>query len=238
MKKRIYYFLFLLISVLYTVQSCNYIGSTQSSEEQIPNQVSYNFDIRPILSDKCFTCHGPDANKREAGLRLDNEESAFKALNENPTAHAIIAGKPELSEVFLRISTKDTNLLMPPPNSNLKLNPREIKLIEKWIKQGAKYESHWSFTKPKKAKLPKISDTKWPKNEIDYFILNKMELKGLEPNQIAEKEHLLKRLSLDLTGLPPSIDMMNKFLADNSPKAYEKVIDQLLKSPAYGEKMA
>jgi len=238
MKKRIYYFLFLLVSVLYTVQSCNYIDDTQSSEEQIPDQVSYNFDIRPILSDKCFACHGPDANKREADLRLDNEESAFKALKENPTAHAIIAGKPELSEVFMRISSKDTSILMPPPSSNLKLNSREIDLIEKWIKQGAKYETHWSFTLPKKAPLPKLKDIKWAKNEIDHFILNKIEQKNLAPNQEAEKEYLLKRLSLDLTGLPPGIEMMNQFMADNSQGAYEKAVDQLLKSPAYGEKMA
>jgi hypothetical protein len=238
MKKRIYYFLFLLISVLYTVQSCNYIGDSQSSEEQIPDQVSYNFDIRPIFSDKCFACHGPDANKREAGLRLDNEESAFKALKENPSAHALVAGKPELSEVFMRISSKDTSILMPPPSSNLKLNSREVDLIEKWISQGAKYETHWSFIRPKKSVLPKVKDTKWAKNEIDHFILNKMEQKSLEPNQEADKEYLLKRLSLDLTGLPPGIAMMNQFMADNSPGAYEKAVDQLLKSPAYGEKMA
>lgn len=238
MKKRIVFYLLFVVAILYSVQSCNSIGVNLSDEEPIPDQISYNFDIRPILSDKCFACHGPDPNKREAGLRLDMEEEAFRALKENPGTHALVSGKPDLSEVFLRISSKDTTLLMPPPNSNLKLNSREIKLIEEWIKQGAKYESHWSFTNPKKAKLPKVSDTQWPKNEIDFFVLNKMEQKGLEPNQIAEKEHLLKRLSLDLTGLPPSIDMMNKFLADNSPKAYEKVIDQLLNSPAYGEKMA
>jgi hypothetical protein len=238
MKKRVILYLLFVITILYGVQSCNYIHENFTDEEPIPDQISYNFDIRPILSDKCFACHGPDPNKREAGLRLDIEEDAFKALKESPGSHALVAGKPDLSEAFLRITTKDTALVMPPLNSNLKLNSHEIKLIEKWIKQGAKYETHWSFVKPKKAKLPKVSDSQWTKNEIDYFVLNKMEQKGLEPNQIAGKEHLLKRLSLDLTGLPPSIDMMNKFLADNSPKAYEKVIDQLLKSPAYGEKMA
>ena len=238
MKKRIYYFLFLLISILYTVQSCNYIGDTQSSEEKIPDQVSYNFDIRPIFSDKCFACHGPDANKRQAGLRLDNEESAFKALKENPSGHALVSGKPQLSEVFMRISSKDTSILMPPPSSNLKLNSREIDLIEKWISQGAKYETHWSFTRPKKSPLPKVKDTKWAKNEIDHFILSKMAQKNLEPNKEADKEYLLKRLSLDLTGLPPSIAMMNQFMADKTPGAYEKAVDQLLKSPAYGEKMA
>ena len=138
----------------------------------------------------------------------------------------------------MRISSKDTSILMPPPSSNLKLNSREIDLIEKWISQGAKYETHWSFTRPKKSPLPKVKDAKWAKNEIDHFVLSKMEQKNLEPNQEADKEYLLKRLSLDLTGLPPSIAMMNQFMADKTPGAYEKAVDQLLKSPAYGEKMA
>ncbi|MEO6497479.1 MAG: PSD1 and planctomycete cytochrome C domain-containing protein [Mucilaginibacter sp.] len=204
----------------------------------MPDSVSYNFDIRPILSDKCYACHGPDANKREAGLRLDKADEAYKALKENPGAHALVAGKPELSEVFLRISTKDSSQMMPPPNSNLKLLPHEIDLIEKWIKQGAKYEKHWSFVAPKTPAIPVVENKEWPKNEIDYFILQKQEQKGLEPNPEADKERLLKRVSLDLTGLPPTLNMMNGFMADNSPKAYEKVVDQLLKSPAYGEKMA
>lgn len=200
--------------------------------------VSYNFDIRPILSDKCLACHGPDANKREAGLRLDMAESAYKALQEHPSAHALVPGKPELSEVFLRISSPDTSVMMPPPSSNLKLSAREIKLIEKWIKQGAAYEKHWAFVAPKKSPLPDVKQKDWPKNEIDYFILQKQEQTGLEPNAEADKERLLKRLSLDLTGLPPSLQLMDIFLADKSANAYEKAVDQLLKNPAYGEKMA
>jgi len=204
----------------------------------VPDEISYNFDIRPILSDKCLACHGPDANKREAGLRLDLAENAFQALKENPKAHALVAGKPELSAAYLRITSKDTALLMPPPSSNLKLSQHEINLIEKWIKQGAKYEKHWAFVAPKKPAVPKVELTDWPKNEIDYFILQKQEQKGLKPNEEADKERLLKRLSLDLNGLPPSLQMMDEFLTDNSPKAYEKMVDKLLKSPAYGEKMA
>ena len=204
----------------------------------MPDEISYNFDIRPILSDKCLACHGPDANKREAGLRLDLAENAFQALKENPKAHALVAGKPELSAAYLRITSKDTALLMPPPSSNLKLSQHEINLIEKWIKQGAKYEKHWAFVAPKKPAVPKVELTDWPKNEIDYFILQKQEQKGLKPNEEADKERLLKRLSLDLNGLPPSLQMMDEFLTDNSPKAYEKMVDKLLKSPAYGEKMA
>jgi hypothetical protein len=238
MNKRFVISIVVLATVLYGLQACNFNSETAVTSEHIPDKISYNFDIRPILSDKCFSCHGPDGNKREAGLRLDIEKNAFEALKENPGAHALVAGKPNLSEAFLRISTKDTVLMMPPPSSNLKLSSHEIKLIEKWIEQGAKYETHWSFIQPKKAKLPKPEDQDWVKNEIDYFILSKMDVKGLSPNPEASKEYLLKRLSFDLTGLPPSIELMDAFLADNSSTAYEKVVDKLLKSPAYGEKMA
>ncbi len=218
-------------------QSCdNQSGGTVG--EKLPEQVSYNFDIRPILSDKCLACHGPDANKREAGLRLDDPASAFAALKDNPKGHALVAGKPDQSAVYLRITTEDTTLRMPPPASNLKLSQREIDLIDKWIRQGAKYEKHWAFVAPKKPKLPEVDHKDWVKNEIDYFILEKQEQKGLEPNAEADKERLLKRLSLDLNGLPPSLQLMDEFLADNSPDAYENVVDKLLANPTYGEKMA
>ncbi len=218
-------------------QSCN-TSPGSPAEEKLPEQVSYNFDIRPILSDKCLACHGPDANKREAGLRLDDPQSAFKALQENPKAHALVAGKPQLSEAYLRITTEDTSLRMPPPSSNLKLTQREVDLIGKWIKQGAKYEKHWAFVAPKKPAIPKVDHEDWPRNEIDYFVLEKQEQKGLEPGIEADKERLLKRLSLDLNGLPPTLQMMDEFLADQSPEAYEKMVDKLLANPAYGEKMA
>ncbi|GAB2800929.1 hypothetical protein GCM10027275_53700 [Rhabdobacter roseus] len=218
--------------------SCYTTTTGRAAEEKLPDEVSYNFDIRPILSDKCFACHGPDENKREAGLRLDVAEEAFKALQENPMAHALVAGKPQLSEVFRRISTPDTALRMPPVASNLKLTSHEIDLIEKWIKQGAKYEKHWAFEVPKKSALPKVEKADWPKNEIDYFVLHKQEQKGFEPSPEADKERLLKRVALDLTGLPPSLELMEQFRSDPSPQAYEKVVDQLLKNPAYGEKMA
>lgn len=221
-----------------SIQSCDSTPGNQPAEEKLPKQVSYNFDIRPILSDKCLACHGPDANKREAGLRLDDPQSAFKALQENPGAHAIVAGKPELSQAYLRITTEDTSLRMPPPASNLKLTQREIDLIGKWIEQGAKYEKHWAFVAPKKPAVPEVEQEDWPINEIDHFILEKQEQKGLEPNDEADKERLLKRLSLDLNGLPPTLQMMDEFMADQSPKAYEKMVDKLLANPAYGEKMA
>lgn len=169
---------------------------------------------------------------------MDMEESAFQALKENPTAHALVAGKPEFSQAYLRITSKDTALLMPPPSSNLKLSNHEISLIEKWIKEGAKYEKHWAFVAPVKPALPTVALKEWPRNEIDYFVLQKQEQKGFAPNPEADKERLLKRLSLDITGLPPTLQMMDSFLADNSAGAYNKVVDQLMKNPAYGEKMA
>ena len=219
-------------------QACSQKGRDAIAANPLPDSVSYNFDIRPILSDKCLACHGPDANKRKAGLRLDLAESAYAALKENPTAHAIVAGRPELSMAYLRISSTDTSQLMPPPASNLKLNQREIELIRKWIQQGARYEKHWAFTPPEKSALPSISDKKWPRNEIDYFILAKQEQKGFHPNAEADRERLLKRVCLDLTGLPPTLKMMDAFLADTRPDAYERIVDELMKSPAYGEKMA
>lgn len=228
-----------LLSVLLSItllQACQ--GSAGQTTAALTDSVTYNFDVRPILSDKCFSCHGPDANKREAGLRLDLADSAFKALEDNPAAHAWVPGNPEGSEAFLRISTQDTSILMPPPYSNLSLTTQEIAIIKKWIQQGARYEKHWAFVPPRKQALPAIKKTGWPKNEIDYFTLARMEAKGLEPNEEADKERLLKRICLDLTGLPPSLKMMDDFLADTRPDAYERLVDSLMALPAYGEKMA
>ena len=211
----------------------------RASKDALPETISYNFHIRPILSDKCFKCHGPDANKRQAGLRLDIADSAFKPLRETKGAFALVPGKPDESELYKRISSTDTSYMMPEPESHLgALSEYEVKLFRKWIEQGAKYESHWAFTAPKKAPLPEVSDKDWAKNEIDYFTLHKMDEFGLKHNDEADKERLLKRICLDITGLPPTIEMMDRFLADTSPNAYEKMIDVLLQTPQYGERMA
>lgn len=222
-----------LISTRWNKNASGYLASNA-----LPDSVSYNFDIRPILSDKCFTCHGPDANKRKADLRMDDPVSAYAALKEHPNAHALVAGKPELSEAYLRITSTDTAKVMPPYSSPLKLTPLEIKLIERWIEQGARYEKHWAFVPPRKSPMPTVKQSDWPRNEIDHFILAQQEQKGLSPNDPADKERLLRRVCLDLTGLPPTVEMMDRFLSDNGPTAYEKVVDQLLQQPAYGEKMA
>ena len=214
-------------------------GQPESSHQVSPrDQISYNFHVRPILSDNCFACHGPDANKREAGLRLDEPEAAYAALKDYPDLHAIVPGEPGKSEALHRILSDNPEEKMPPPSSNLSLTEEEIDIIKTWISQGAKYEPHWAFVPPVKRSLPAIKDKAWPTNEIDYFIWDKMRENGLRPNPVASKVHLLKRLSLDLTGLPPDPRMMEKFVADESPDAYERMVDQLLADPAYGEKLA
>jgi hypothetical protein len=240
MHRKTYFVLVIFMAcILYTVYSCNRFSSNQNTAEEMPDTISYNFNIRPILSDKCFKCHGPDASKREANLRLDIPESAYNALKDNPTAHALVPGSLKLSELYKRVSTDDSTTLMPPLGSNLKrLTPFEVDMIAKWIKQGAKYEKHWAFVAPKSSPVPEVEDKTWPKNPIDNFILHTQEKKGVKPSPEADKERLLKRICFDLNGLPPDLAMMDKFLADNSPNAYEKVVDELMAKPAYGEKMA
>ncbi|MFN8289387.1 MAG: PSD1 and planctomycete cytochrome C domain-containing protein [Chitinophagaceae bacterium] len=202
-------------------------------------KISYNFQIRPILSDKCFKCHGPDINKREAHLRLDIADSAYAPLTETKGAFALVPGKPEESELYRRISSTDSSYQMPVPESHLGLlTPDEIELVKEWIQQGARYEPHWAFVTPEKSPLPAISNQQWVKNEIDYFVLSKLDERGLKPNGEAAKENLLKRICFDLTGLPPGIEMMDRFINDKSPEAYERMVDELISSPQYGEKMA
>jgi hypothetical protein len=232
--------LFLVLSIgafaLLVVSCFHKNGTLQKKSGSGP--VSYNFDIRPILSDKCFACHGPDAKKREAGLRLDVAESAYAKLKDGK-GFAIFPGKPEQSEVYKRITSVDPSYQMPTPESHLGLlNESEIGLVREWIKQGAKYEKHWAFAAPVLPAVPEVSDNAWPKNEIDHFVLQKMEGAGLAPNEEAGKSHLLKRAALDLTGLPPTLDMQQKFAADKSDKAYEKIVDELLAQKTFGEKMA
>lgn len=225
MTSRLLLFISCIIICTLVIDACQ----NSHSNDTLPETVSYNFDIRPILSDKCFTCHGPDGNKRKAGLRLDIADSAFRPLKETKGAFAFVPGKPEQSEVYKRISSTDPTYQMPIPESHLGLlSEHQIALVKKWIEQGAKYERHWAFTPPVKKPLPKIDDKEWVKNQIDYFTLSKMKEKGLTPNEEADKERLLKRVTEDLTGLPPSIQAMDDFLNDKSDNAYEKAIDRLL----------
>lgn len=226
-----------IVSIITIVFGACYEKSTTKTSSS-RGEVSYNFDVRPILSDKCFACHGPDANKREAGLRLDVAESAYSKLKDGKGV-AIFPGKPDQSEVYRRIISIDPEYQMPTPESHLGLlGEVEVGVLKKWIEQGAKYEKHWAFSAPKLPAKPNVTKTDWPKNDIDYFVLEKMEGAGLEPNEEADKSHLLKRVALDLTGLPPTLEQQNKFEADQSANAYEKFVDELLRQKTYGEKMA
>ncbi len=208
------------------------------SEQEVPDVISFNFHVKPILSDKCFLCHGPDSGTREAGLRFDTKEGAFAALGEFKDHYAIVPGKPAESKLVYRVTNEDPEIRMPPFDSNLHLSEYEKKVLVKWIEQDAKWESHWSFIPPVLPDVPSIINVEWTKNEIDNFIARKFEAKGLIPSEKATKEKLIRRLYFDLTGLPPKIAAIDEFLIDNSENAYEKVVDRLLGSQAYGERMS
>ncbi|MBY0523954.1 MAG: DUF1553 domain-containing protein [Gemmataceae bacterium] len=200
-----------------------------------PRKIDFNRDIRPLLSDACFHCHGPDKAKRKANLRLDTEEGAFADLGDG---RAIVAGDPGKSEVFRRIvATKDKER-MPPVNSGRHLTAEQVALIRQWIEQGAKWQKHWSFIAPQRPELPKVKETRWPRNPIDAFILERLERERLAPSPEADRTALVRRLTLDLTGLPATPAEVDAALNDPSEQWYEKVVDRLLASPRYGERMA
>jgi hypothetical protein len=215
-----------------------YFLSNQKKNSQ-NTEISYNRDIRPILSDKCFLCHGPDANTREAGLRLDLQTGAFAELQVNKGHFAIVPGSPEESELIRRIESTDPAVLMPLPESNLpQLTPEEIAVFKKWIKEGAKYEKHWSFIPPVQTDLPDVKKESWVKNEIDNFILQKIEKIRLKPNDEASREILIKRAFADITGLAPTSKEIYYWAGNSEKNWYSQLIDTLLQKPAYGEKMA
>jgi len=202
----------------------------------LPEKVDYNFHIKPILADRCYACHGPDVNSRKGNLRLDIEEEAFTKLASGNVA--FVKGKPGKSEVFHRIISNDPEYVMPPPDSKLTLTAIEIALITKWIEQGSEWKPHWSFIKVEKPEVPEIKNDWASNNPIDRFIQAELVARGLTPNPAADKERLLRRVTLDLTGLPPTIDEIDNFLSDQSPNAYEKVVDRLLKTEAHAERLA
>jgi hypothetical protein len=231
---------YIIIGILLVVAGLLYgVIDLANTKKQKENLISYNRDIRPVLSDKCFSCHGPDVSKVKAGLRLDLPASAFAELEKNKGHFAIVPGNPERSELIKRVSSNDPAIMMPVPESHLaRLTTDEIKLFSKWIEQGAKYEKHWAFVAPVKEALPEIDNTNWVKNEIDPFILEKMEAKGFDPNETASREALIKRAYADITGLAPSYEELNAWRNNTSDNWYAQLLDKLLKKPAYGEKMA
>ncbi|MDX2034233.1 MAG: DUF1549 domain-containing protein [Blastocatellia bacterium] len=199
-------------------------------------RIEFNREVRPILADKCWVCHGPDATAKKIRLRLDSEAAATAELGAG--RRAIVPGDPARSEMVRRITAEDEAMRMPPSSSSHKLAPQEIETLIEWVKQGAKWQSHWAFLAPVRPALPAVRDRAWPKNEIDRFVLARLEREGLAPSPEADRATLLRRVSLDLTGLPPTAAEVDAFLADKSPNAYEKVVDRLLASPRYGERMA
>ena len=196
--------------------------------------ISYNRDIRPILSDNCFACHGFDLKKRKADLRLDTFEGATA---DNDGVTAIVPGSVEKSELWQRIHSADEDEVMPPPKTHKTISAEQKVKLRKWIEQGAPYEKHWSFVPPVAA-IPAVKQTAWPRNPIDHFVLAQLEEKGLKPSSEAVKEALIRRVTLDLTGLPPTLPEIDAFLTDTSQDGYEKVVDRLLASPHFGERMA
>ncbi|GAB3176746.1 DUF1553 domain-containing protein [Telluribacter humicola] len=205
--------------------------------QEVPEQVDYTYHVKPILSDRCFACHGPDQSKQKADLRLDVEEAALNKECESGR-RAIKPGSPGSSELVHRILSADPEVMMPTPDSHLSLSPQEKATLIRWIEQGAEYKPHWAFTKIEKPGLPKVKNEQWVKNGVDRFILNKLEEQKLSPAPEADKTTLLRRVHMDLTGLPPTTQQVDEFIKDTSPNAYEKVVDRLLASPHYGEHMA
>lgn len=207
-----------------------------SSAGYADDTVRFNRDVRSVIADKCFACHGPDGNAREKNLRFDTQEGLFGKTEDG--ADVIVPGEPEKSALFQRITHADVDKRMPPVDFHAKLTQENIDTLKTWIEQGAPWEGHWAFIPPEKPAQPSVANATWCRNEIDYYILDRLMDVGLEPSPEAPKETLIRRVSLDLTGLPPTPEEVDAFLLDNSRNAYEKVVDRLLASPHYGERMA
>ena len=222
--------------------SDDYIDNSNADYEiinvsNVPETIDFNFHVNPILSDKCFACHGPDDKQRKANLRLDTKEGLYQ-MTEDLIKRVIDLDNLEESEMIRRIFHENKSIVMPPPESNLSLSEYEKNILKKWILQGAEWKKHWSFIKPEKPEIPQIQNNQWVKNEIDIFIAKNIENQNLEFSKMESKEILLRRLYFDIVGLPPSLDDIDQFLNDKSENSYEKVVDELLKSPNYGERMA
>ena len=247
MKKNIYYFLipFLAILALKYFDSFSVseqITGVESSEilisqNTIPETVDFNFHVKPIISDKCFACHGPDEKERAANLRLDTEDGLYQ-LTEELSSYVVDKKSPKKSEMLNRIFHENPSIVMPPPESNLVLSDYEKEILNKWILQGGKWKKHWSYNKPIKPQTPDVKNKSWINNDIDYFTLKNIEANGLNISSVEDKEILIRRLYFDLIGLPPSVEEIDEFLNDRTENSYEKIVDKLLNSENYGERMA
>ena len=213
-------------------------GSHALEAEGSGPAVDFNREIRPILSNRCYACHGPDASKRKGvskPLRLDTEAGALEDLGGYA---AIVKGDPDQSDLIQRVTSDDVNEVMPPPRHSGKLTAAEVERLTTWIRQGARYARHWSYERPARVDPPAVRDTNWPRNDVDRFLLARIEREGLTPAPEADRPTLIRRLALDLTGLPPTPDEVRAFVADDQPQAYERLVDRLLAKPSYGEHWA
>jgi hypothetical protein len=199
-------------------------------------EIDFDRQVRPILSNNCFKCHGPDANERQAELRLDLRDEALQPADSG--VPAIVPGKPNESPLVRRIFSRKKGFQMPPPESNKTLSEAEKQVLRTWIEQGANYQTHWSFAPPKHPAPPSVKQIAWPRNAIDRFLLARLESEGLHPSPEADRATLIRRVTFDLTGLPPTPAEVEAFVQDPASNAYEKVVDRLLNSPRYGERMA
>jgi hypothetical protein len=212
------------------------LGATLGPATPASLGVDFNREIRPILSDHCYACHGPDANKRKASLRLDQKADVWRNSEAGPPI--ITPRQPEASDLIRRITTADAADRMPPAKGGKPLSPAQIDTLRRWIQEGAVWQDHWAYIKPLPPPLPAVTNRAWPRGELDHFVLARLEQSGLQPSRDASRPQLIRRVSLDLTGLPPTIEEVDAFLADTSPRAYERVVDRLLESQHYGERMA
>jgi mono/diheme cytochrome c family protein len=199
------------------------------------DKVDFNRDIRPLISNNCNACHGPDDKQRKADLRLDTAEGATADLGGYA---AVVPGKPNDSEIIARLITDDEDEVMPPKGKGKRFTPEQVALVRKWIEQGGKYDVHWSYAKPVKRDLPTVKDAAWPANEVDRFLLARLEKEGLKPTAEADRRTLARRVTLDLTGLPPSWAEVEAFVKDARPDAYEHFVEEVLKKPSFGEHWA
>jgi hypothetical protein len=222
----------LLVGRLAAVGAAQSVGMTPP----LPQTIQFNRDIRPILSDKCYTCHGPDKTHRTTSFHFDIEESAKQDLGSG--RFVIVGGNPDASLLIQRITSSDDRKRMPPASTGRTLSPREIALLTAWVRQGAKWEKHWAFIPPTRPALPRVADASHVRNPIDNFVIHRLEGEGLQPSHEADRETLLRRVTLDLTGKAPTLSELDAFFADRSANAYEKAVDRLLRSPQYGERMA
>ena len=222
--------------VLVLVAAAVNFGGTELVRAADQRPIDFNRDIRPIFSENCFACHGPDKNKRKAGLRLDRREEATAILESGE--RAVVPGDVEKSHLLKVVSATDDDERMPPKKTGKRLTQEQIDLLRHWIAQGAEFKEHWAYLTPERPPLPAVRNPNWPRNEIDHFILARQEKEGLSPSPPAEPHTLIRRVTLDLTGLPPTVAEVDAYLADNTPAAYEKLVDRLLASQAFGEKFS